>query len=205
VGSGGHAGGVDRLHPAMCSHMWETRAKPEPGRGIPAWIELGGPRRNAATSYRPDRPHRRRANQIDIRLRPRRLSALLGIATSAFTCRLGPRLNWERASTPTMIEEIRFEQTLRWSKPDSNSRSRRNRNACSEAYRVCFKVRARLGMTGAGNGHSSRPRAARTASASTHPRFRLTGQQLDHVLSFALRHLSRRRREGLDQTVACRP
>jgi hypothetical protein len=28
--------------------------------------------------------------------------------TSAFTCGLGPRLNWERASTPTMIEEIRF-------------------------------------------------------------------------------------------------
>jgi len=48
------------------------------------------------------------ANQIDIRLRPRRLSALLDIATSAFTCGLGPRLNWERASTPTMIEEIRF-------------------------------------------------------------------------------------------------
>ena len=23
VGSGGHAGGVDRLHPAMCSHMWK--------------------------------------------------------------------------------------------------------------------------------------------------------------------------------------
>jgi hypothetical protein len=48
------------------------------------------------------------ANQIDIRLRLRRLSALLDIATSAFTCGLGPRLNWERASTPTMIEEIRF-------------------------------------------------------------------------------------------------
>jgi hypothetical protein len=48
------------------------------------------------------------ANQIDIRLRPRRLGALLDIATSAFTCGLGPRLNWERASTPTMIEEIRF-------------------------------------------------------------------------------------------------
>src|SRR5882762_9402881 len=48
------------------------------------------------------------ANQIDIRLRPRRLSALLDIATSAFTCGLGPRLNWERASAPTMIEEIRF-------------------------------------------------------------------------------------------------
>jgi hypothetical protein len=58
-------------------------------------------------------------------------------------------------------------QTGCWSKPDSNLRSRRNRNACSEAYRVCFKVRARLGMTGAGNGHSPRPRAARTASAST--------------------------------------
>ena len=48
------------------------------------------------------------ANQIDIRLRPRRLSALLDIATSAFTRGLGRRLNWERASTPTMIEEIRF-------------------------------------------------------------------------------------------------
>jgi hypothetical protein len=55
----------------------------------------------------------------------------------------------------------------RWRKRDSNLRSRRNRNACSEAYRVCFKVRARLGMTGAGNGHSPRPRAARTALAST--------------------------------------
>jgi hypothetical protein len=63
------------------------------------------------------------ANQIDIRLRPRRLSALLDIATSAFTRGLGPRLNWERVSTPTMIEEISSQQTLRWREQDSNPRS----------------------------------------------------------------------------------
>jgi hypothetical protein len=31
----------------------------------------------------------------------------------------------------------------------------------------------------------------------------LTGRQLDRVLSSPLRHLSPRRRAGLDQTVAC--
>ena len=92
----------------MCSHMWK------PGQS-----------RNPAGHSGADRTWRTApqcryfltalidridvgANQIDIRLSPRRLSALLDIATSAFTCGLGPRLNWERASTPTMIEEIRF-------------------------------------------------------------------------------------------------
>ena len=91
----------------------------------------------------------------------------------------GPLLNPEVVKTvstePIGFAELRalahpkvsFAMPPRWSKPDSNLRSRRNRNACYEAYRVCFKVRARLGMTGAGNGHSPRPRAARTASAST--------------------------------------
>src|ERR1700731_3621437 len=32
--------------------------------------------------------------------------------------------------------------SLRWREVDSNFRSRRNRNVCSEAYRVCLKVRA---------------------------------------------------------------
>jgi hypothetical protein len=30
VGSGGHAGGVDRLHPAMCSHMWKPGQSRDP-------------------------------------------------------------------------------------------------------------------------------------------------------------------------------
>jgi hypothetical protein len=92
--------------------MWETRAKPEPGRAFRRGSNLED---RAAMPLLPTALIDRidvGANQIDIRLRPRRLSALLGIATSAFTCRLGPRLNWERASTPTMIEEIRFAADL---------------------------------------------------------------------------------------------
>jgi hypothetical protein len=88
--------------------MWETRAKPEPGRAFRRGSNLED---RAAMPLLPTALIDRidvGANQIDIRLRSRRLSALLGIVTSAFTCRLGPRLNWERASTPTMIEEIRF-------------------------------------------------------------------------------------------------
>ena len=108
VGSGGHAGGVDRLHPAMCSHMWKPGQSRNPAghSGVDRTWRTAPQCRYFITALidRIDVG----ANQIDIRLRPRRLSALLDIATRAFTCGLGPRLNWERASTPTMIEEIRF-------------------------------------------------------------------------------------------------
>ena len=112
VGSGGHAGGVDRLHPAMCSHMWKPGQSRNPAghSGVDRTWRTAPQCRYFITALidRIDVG----ANQIDIRLRPRRLSALLDIATSAFTCRLGPRLNWERASTPTMIEEIQVRSRL---------------------------------------------------------------------------------------------
>jgi hypothetical protein len=68
----------------------ETRAKPKPGRAFRRGSNLEDRAAMPLLPYRPDRPHRRRANQIDIRLRPRRLSALLDIATSAFHLRARP-------------------------------------------------------------------------------------------------------------------
>jgi len=92
----------------MCSHMWKPGQSRNPAghSGVDRTWRTAPQCRYFITALidRIDVG----ANQIDIRLRPRRLSALLDIATSAFTCGLGPRLNWERASTPTMIEEIRF-------------------------------------------------------------------------------------------------
>ena len=39
VGSGGHAGGVDRLHPAMRSHMWKAATRPGIGSSPDSPVE----------------------------------------------------------------------------------------------------------------------------------------------------------------------
>src|ERR1700730_5990195 len=79
----------------MCSHMWKPGQSRNPAghSGVDRTWRTAPQCRYFLTALidRIDVG----ANQIDIRLRPRRLSALLDIATSAFSCGLGPRLNWD--------------------------------------------------------------------------------------------------------------